>query len=135
MNAENVELAVRYAQAWADHDPDAIVAMHTEDTVFHTHGMGKPVVGAPAMRDALAALFAQSPDLAFERKTAYFGDDHIVTEYVVSATVDGVHAACDGCDVFQIRDGRMARKDTYLDLAAYQRQLGVDLAVFQATSA
>jgi len=28
------ELAVTYNQAWASHDPDAIVALHTEEPCF-----------------------------------------------------------------------------------------------------
>jgi len=31
---------------------------------------------------------------------------------------------CNGADVIAVRDGLVARKDTYLDLAAYQRQAG-----------
>ena len=40
MSIEIQELAVRYGAAWAEHDLDAIMAMHTEDTVFHLHGGG-----------------------------------------------------------------------------------------------
>jgi steroid delta-isomerase-like uncharacterized protein len=133
MSAEQIDLAMRYSAAWARHDPDAIIAMHTEDTVFHMHGMAEPAIGAAATRDAIAALFVQAPDIRFQRKTAYFGEGHIVTEYVVSGTVDGVPFACDGVDVFQLRDGRIARKDTYLDTITYQRQLGLDLAATKAT--
>ncbi len=124
MSAEQIELAVRYSAAWANHDPDAIVAMHTDDTVFHMHGMGEPAVGAAATRDAIAALFVQAPDIWFQRKTTYFGEGHIVIEYIVSGTTNAVPFACDGVDVFKLRDGRIARKDTYLDMVAYQRQVG-----------
>ncbi|MCU1382789.1 MAG: ketosteroid isomerase-like protein [Acidobacteria bacterium] len=133
MSAEQIALATRYSAAWGAHDPDAIVALHTEDTVFHMHGMAEPVIGAAATRRAIAALFVQWPDIQFQRKTAYFGDGHIVTEYVVSGTVDGAPFACDGVDVFQLRDGRLARKDTYLDTITYQRQLGLDPAATNAT--
>jgi steroid delta-isomerase-like uncharacterized protein len=133
MTATQIDLATRYSAAWARHDADAIVAMHTEDTVFHMHGMAEPAVGAAATRDAIAALFVQVPDIRFRRKTAYFGEGHIVTEYVVSGTVDGAPFACDGVDVFQLHDGRIARKDTYLDTVAYQRQLGLDLATTKPT--
>ena len=132
MSAEQIDWAMRYSAAWASHDPDAIVAMHTEDTVFHMHGMAEPAIGAAATRDAIAALFLQAPDIRFRRKTAYFGEGHLVTEYVVSGTVDGVPFACDGVDVFQLRDGRIARKDTYLDMVTYQRQLGLDLVATKA---
>ena len=90
MSTEQIEFATRYSAAWARHDPDAIVAMHTEDTVFHMHGMAEPAIGALATRDAIAALFVQAPDMKFQRKTAYFGDRHIVTEYVVSGAVRAV---------------------------------------------
>jgi steroid delta-isomerase-like uncharacterized protein len=133
MSVEQIDLATRYSAAWAGHDPDAIVAMHTEDTVFHMHGMAEPAIGAAATRDAIAALFVQAPDIRFQRKTVYFGEGHIVTEYVVSGTVGGVPFACDGVDVFRLRDGRIARKDTYLDTATYQRQLGLDVAAKKAT--
>jgi steroid delta-isomerase-like uncharacterized protein len=133
MSAEQVALAMRYSAAWAAHDPDAIVAMHTDDTVFHMHGMAEPAIGAAAARDAIAALFVQAPDLRFQRKTAYFGEGHIVTEYIVSGTTNGTPFACDGVDVFQVRDGRIARKDTYLDMVTYQRQLALGAPATTAT--
>ena len=40
MSIETQELAARYGAAWAAHDLDAIMAMHTNDTVFHLHGAG-----------------------------------------------------------------------------------------------
>lgn len=72
-------LAVRYSKAWADRDPDAIVAMHSEDTVFHEHGVGEPAEGRAAVRARIAELFAQTPDLAFEQQAVHFGEDHFVT--------------------------------------------------------
>ena len=42
MSNETHELALRYGVAWAAHDLDAIMAMHTDDTVFHLHGGGEP---------------------------------------------------------------------------------------------
>ncbi len=124
---DHVDLAMRYHAAWAAHDPDAIIALHTEDTVFHTHGMGEPAVGAVATREAIAGLFALAPDLAFASKTVYFGEASVVTEYVVSGTSNGAAFAVDGVDVFQVRDGLIARKDTYMDTAGLQQQLGAEV--------
>lgn len=124
MSVEVQELAVRYGAAWATHDLDAIIAMHTEDTVFHLHGGAEPAVGSSAVREAFAAGIAQWPDIHFERKRVYVGERHFVSEYEMSATTtDGQRIVCDGVDVFAIVDDRIARKDTYLDLAAIQHQL------------
>jgi steroid delta-isomerase-like uncharacterized protein len=122
------EFAMAYSRAWGKHDPDAIVAMHTDDTVFHMYGYAAPAAGRAAVRDAIAALFAQVPDLRFENRRVHFGEDHFVSEYEVSGTANGKHFACPGADVFTLRDGRVARKDTYIDWLAYQRQVGADLA-------
>jgi ketosteroid isomerase-like protein len=35
--------------------------------------------------------------------------------------------------VFQVRDGRIARKDTYLDMVTYQRQLALGAPATTAT--
>ncbi|HEV7147689.1 MAG TPA: nuclear transport factor 2 family protein [Pedococcus sp.] len=126
MSTVTSELAMGYSAAWAAHDPEAIVAMHTHDTVFDMHGLAEPAVGRDAVQGAIAALFNQSPDLMFEPRRVHLGADHFVSEYEVSGTVDGKHFACEGVDVFTIRDGLIARKDTYLDGLSYQRQVGVE---------
>ena len=45
MSAEVQDLAVRYGAAWGNRDVDAIMGMHTEDTVYHLHGGAAPAVG------------------------------------------------------------------------------------------
>jgi len=43
----------------------------------------------------------------------------------MSATnAEGQLLVCDGVDVFVVNDGRVARKDTYLDWPALQEQQG-----------
>jgi ketosteroid isomerase-like protein len=124
MSLTTEELAGSYHQAWTDLDIDAIVALHTEDSVFHLHGVTDAAAGRTSIRQAIAALLGLVPDLSFDAKRAYLGADHIVLEYEMSGTVGGSSFVCDGADVIAVQDGLVARKDTYLDLAAYQRQAG-----------
>ena len=116
----------RYGRAWADRDPDAIVAMHTEDSVFHLHDVAEPSCGRAAVRDAFASGFEAMPDLRFERKRVLFGSGHVVSEYVMRGTMGDKPFACDGVDVFTLRDGLIARKDSYVDWLTYARQVGLD---------
>ena len=127
MSIEIQELAVRYGAAWAEHDLDAIMTMHTEDTVFHLHGGGEPAVGLAATRAAFAAAASQWPDIRFVKTRVYIGDGHFVSEYQMSATADGKEITCDGVDVIAVADGLIARKDTYLDWPAIQQQIGPEL--------
>ena len=89
-------------------------------------GMGSPTppTGRESVRQIITMLLGLVPDLHFEAKRAYFGADHIVFEYDMSGTTDGSRFVCDGVDVILVADGLVARKDTYLDLAAYERQAG-----------
>jgi ketosteroid isomerase-like protein len=126
MSIETQELAARYGAAWAAHDLEAIMTMHTDNTVFHLHGGGEPAIGLAATRTAFAAAASQWPDIRFEKTRVHIGDRHFVSEYQMSATADGKQITCDGVDVIAVADGRIARKDTYLDWPAIQRQLGQD---------
>jgi len=134
MSAEVQDLAVRYGAAWAGRDLDAIMAMHTDDTVFHLHGGGEPAIGRGAAREAFAAALAAWPDIRFDRKRVHIGAEHFVSEYEMSATtVEGQLLVCDGVDVFAVVDGRVARKDTYLDWPALQQQqAGVQASAISA---
>jgi ketosteroid isomerase-like protein len=64
--------------------------------------------------------------LAFEPRRVHFGADHFVSEYVMTGSAAGNQFSVDGIDVFAAADGRIARKDTYLDLIEYQRQVGLE---------
>jgi hypothetical protein len=55
------------------------------------------------------------------------GDGHFVSEYQMTGSSQGKRFVCDGVDVIAVAEGRIARKDTYLDWPAVQRQLGPDL--------
>ena len=128
-------LARSYGQAWADRDPEAIAALHTADSVFHLHNVVDPFVGPDAIRAAAAEFFADSPDLSFEPVRVHLGEDHFVSEYVMHGTRDGQQFACHGVDVFTVKDGLVARKDSYIDWIAYQLQAGVDVAAIAAAAA
>ena len=128
MSKSLVDIAKEYSRAWAEHDPDAIAAMHTDDSVFHLHDICTPATGRPAVRALIVALLAATPDLRFELKRIHFGSEHFVSEYVMSGIAEGQTFAISGADVFTIRDGFVARKDSYLDWLAYQHQVGFDPA-------
>ena len=71
----------RYNDAWNAHDVDAILAMHTDDSVFENHVTGDVNVGREQIGRAVAGIFAVFPDLTFETRRAYFRDDLVVQEW------------------------------------------------------
>ena len=88
----------------------------------------------PAIAMTLADGTQSAPDILLSKWTwVYIGDGHFVSEYQMSATSDGTRITCDGVDVIAVVDGRIARKDTYLDWPAIQTQLGPELATSLTT--
>jgi steroid delta-isomerase-like uncharacterized protein len=124
------DLFQRYADAWGRYDPDAIVALHTEDTRFHAHVGQEPAVGKAAVRQAFADLFAQFPDLAFEQVSLKTGTDYWVVEWKMSGTLaaTGAHFDVDLLDLITVENGLVRTKDSYLDAVSMQAQLGLAVA-------
>jgi steroid delta-isomerase-like uncharacterized protein len=132
------ELAERYGDAWNRQDLDAVVAMHAEDGIFQLHAPGsEPVQGRDAIRNTFAGVLAQLPDIHFEPVRLRTGPGHWVLESVMSGTVaapiavggehveaTGARVAVDFLDVIVVEAGLIARKDSYLDTLAFERQLG-----------
>jgi len=118
------ELAGQYHQAWADREPTTIVALHSDDSIFHMHGVAPEAVGRPAVAALVTTLVSLVPDLVFTPKRGYLAVDHMVIEYAMSGTVGSSPFVCDGADVIAVSDGLVARKDTYLDLNALVSQVG-----------
>ena len=76
-------ISERYFAAWADRDPDAIVALHADDTQFWTHLGAGPVVGREAVHEAFTELFDRFPDFSFETYRVLYGDDHWVLDWAL----------------------------------------------------
>jgi len=128
----------RYNAAWNDHDVDAIVSMHTEDSVFENHVTGDVNVGREQIGRAISSIFAVFPDLAFETRRAYIREDLVVQEWTARGTHEGPMTRSGitveptgkkvdykGMDVIPIQDGLVARKDVYSDSITLLRQLGL----------
>jgi ketosteroid isomerase-like protein len=115
-------ISERYFAAWAARDPDAIVALHTEDTQFWTHlGAGR-VQGREAVRAAFAQIFEQFPNLTWETYRVLYGEDHWILDW---ALISG-DIRFDCLDVVIVSpDGLVARKDTFVDAMQLQAALGV----------
>ena len=128
--------AERYGEAWNRQDLDAIMDLHTEDSVFQAHAVGSPpAVGKEAVRKAFAGYLAMLPDINFAERALHVGEDHWVLESTMSGTVaqpievagenlggEGRRVEVPCVDVIEVRDGLVASKQTYIDTLAMQRQ-------------
>ena len=128
----------RYNDAWGRHDVEAIVAMHTEDSVFENHTTGDVNVGRDAIGRAIAGIFGVFPDLAFETRRQYIREDLVVQEWTARGTHRGPMRRSGleiaptgrtveyrGMDVIPMAEGLVARKDVYSDGVTLLRQLGL----------
>jgi ketosteroid isomerase-like protein len=114
-------ISERYFAAWADRDPDAIVALHTDDTRFWTHLGAGPVVGRDAVRDTFGELFDRFPEFSFETYRVLYGEDHWLLDW---ALISG-DIRFDCLDVVTVSpDGLVARKDTFVDAVQLQAAMG-----------
>ena len=128
----------RYNAAWNDHDIDAILEMHADDSVFENHTTGDLNVGKDAIGNAIRGIFTVFPDLTFETRRQYIRDGLVVQEWTARGTHLGKMSRAGlaveptgrtveyrGLDVIPLEDGKVARKDVYSDGVTLLRQLGL----------
>jgi steroid delta-isomerase-like uncharacterized protein len=132
------EFIDRYNAAWNDHDVEAIVSKHTDDSVFENHTTGDVNIGKEAIGRAITSIFSVFPDLNFEARSQYLRVVLFVQEWSARGTHEapmtrwgikveptGRKVEYRGMDVIPIRDGLVARKDVYSDGVTLLRQLGL----------
>jgi uncharacterized protein (TIGR02246 family) len=112
------ELLDEFADAWNAHDVDRLLACMTEDAVFY--GAAGPAPdgaswqGPTQLREAFSAVWRTYPDATWFSATHFVDGDRALTEWTFSGTpADGRRVNVRGCDVFRMREGLIAVKDTF----------------------
>jgi steroid delta-isomerase-like uncharacterized protein len=139
MNTEHPleKVIAAYGDAWNRHDVEAILEMHTEDSVFENHTSGGKGVGKAAIREILKGVFTAFPDIRFDTRRLYVRDDVVTQEWTASGTLavpytkgsatvqpTGRKVSWNGVDVIPFVGNRVARKDVYVDSMSFLRALG-----------
>ncbi len=106
--------------AFNRHDLDAIMAYFSEDCSFDfprgPQPWGQRFIGKAQVREALAGRFKGIPDV-------HYGDDRHwlsadggrgVSEWTLTGTTTfGVQLDVRGCDLWELANGQITRKDSY----------------------
>jgi uncharacterized protein (TIGR02246 family) len=120
------QISERYFAAWEARDPDAIVALHTEDTRFWTHLGTEPVSGREAVRATFAEVFERFPEFGVETHRVLYGPNFWVLDWALTFKPEASdeRASFDCLDVVNVSpDGLVARKDTFVDVVQLQAAL------------
>jgi uncharacterized protein (TIGR02246 family) len=119
-------IAERYFAAWEARDPDAIVALHTEDTQFWSHLGTEPIKGREAVRANFAETFERFPEFSFEACRVLYGSDFWILDWALIFRPTGSEESkrFDCLDVVNVSpEGLVARKDTFVDFVQAQNAL------------
>ena len=115
---EAVGMLKAITAAFDSHDLDAILEHFTEDAVFEgprgTEAWGTRFVGKQAIREAFAARFSGIPDVRYRDEGTFVDGDRGASEWTLAGTtISGEPVQVRGCDLWTIRDGKIAKKDSY----------------------
>jgi ketosteroid isomerase-like protein len=113
-----LNLLERFADAWNRHDLDALMSMMTDDGVFEASAgpevNGQRNEGKKAVRIAYAAVFETFPDAHWANARHFVAGNRGVSEWTFTGTrKDGTRVEVTGCDLFTVRDGKIAIKNSY----------------------
>jgi ketosteroid isomerase-like protein len=117
-DADLFALLDRFADAWNRHDLDALMSMMTDDCVFEASAgpdvNGQRSEGRPAVRAAYAAVFDTFQYAHWANPRHVIAGNRAVSEWTFTGTKrDGTRVEVNGCDLFTLRDGKIAVKNSY----------------------
>jgi steroid delta-isomerase-like uncharacterized protein len=116
-------VVLRLVDAWNDHDLDAVASCISDEFENHQLPLGA-VIGRAAYLAHLRSWFEAYPDLRVEVRTCFSVGSVVCLEVIERGTRRGVFGgaapsdrleAFFGCDVFELRDGRIAIQRGYWD--------------------
>jgi len=113
-----VETLERILEAFNRHDRDAIMEYFSDDCFFDfprgPEPWGHRFIGKDQVREALAGRFKGIPDVHYGDDRHWVAGDRGVSEWTLTGTTtSGVSLKVRGCDLWEFRNGKVVRKDSY----------------------
>jgi ketosteroid isomerase-like protein len=104
--------------AFNSHDAEAVMGFFTEDCVLEMprgpDPWGRRLTGKAEVRTGIQARFAGIPDIHYGNDRHWICGDRGVSEWTITGTDSaGTKVEVQGCDLFELRDGKVSRKDSY----------------------
>jgi ketosteroid isomerase-like protein len=116
-----VETLQRLVDAFNTHDLDAVMRFFTDDCVLEMprgpDPWGRRLQGWEAVRVGLANRFVGIPDVHYGEDRHWVSGNRGCSEWLLTGTTtQGERIEVRGCDLFEFRGDKIARKDSYWKL-------------------
>lgn len=115
---EAIEMLRSIAAAFDRHDLDEILLHFADDAIFESprgpDPWGQRFAGKEAVREAFAGRFSGIPDIRYREDEHFVDGDRGASEWTLSGTTTtGQRIEVRGCDLWILRNGKVAKKDSY----------------------
>ncbi|MGZ5191623.1 MAG: nuclear transport factor 2 family protein [Flavisolibacter sp.] len=113
-----VDTLNKIADAFNRHDLDAIMEFFSEDYSFvfpkGPEPWGQRFIGKAQVRDGLAGRFKGIPDVHYGDESHWVAGDKGVSQWTLTGTTtSGVSLKVRGCDLWEFKNGKVTRKNSY----------------------
>jgi ketosteroid isomerase-like protein len=121
MAGGEVETLEAFLAAFNRHDVDAVMEFFTDDCVMETprgaDPWGRRLEGKEQVRAGIEARFAGIPDIHYGDANHWAAGGFGVSRWTITGTdTSGARVEVRGCDLLELRGGKIARKDSYWKL-------------------
>ncbi len=113
-----VDTLKQILEAFNRHDLDAIMEFFADDCSFDSpkgpDPWGKRSIGKEQVREALGGRFTGIPDVHYGDDRHWMAGNMGVSEWTLTGTTtSGISLKVRGCDLWEFRNGKVIRKDSY----------------------
>jgi ketosteroid isomerase-like protein len=117
-NTVSAQTLADFAQAWNDHDLEALMSFMHDDCLFHAVAgpdlMGRTFKGSAEVREGFKAAWQNFPDAAWLDGDHFVAGERGVSESTFAGTkADGSRIEARMVDVFTFKDGKILVKNAY----------------------
>ena len=117
-NEVTIETMEKVLEAFNRHDLDAIMEYFTDDCSFDfpkgPEPWGQRFTGKDQVREGLAGRFKGIPDVHYSNDRHFISGNRGASEWLLTGTTTaGIPIKVQGCDLWEFRDGKILRKDSY----------------------